>query len=185
MLSLKPVPCTRRSVPCQPRFPSPTPASLGRGDDTEKVGGFEAGPADERAIDIRQRQDLAGIVRFDRTPIKDADRPPAVAEAVGQTGRVYGRAPPGMSSLDAVSSRPDRPNRLVGDDQIGGRGAIRDRAGELPVEDGDASRRPAVPLPFRRCRGSTRSPARQPPRPWPAPGRRFRHGRRAARNGRR
>ena len=79
----------------------------------------------------------------------------------------------------------DRPDRLVGDHQIGAGGAVGQRAGELAADDIERLAGLALgPLSRRRRRSRSAPPARRPA-PWRAPGRRSRDGRRGARNGRR
>ena len=84
----------------------------------EEIRSLEAGAADQRPIDLGNAKQLLGIGRLDRSAIEDADRTALVAIAAlepfadktvdfGYIGRH--RRQPGA----------DRPNRLIGDDQIG------------------------------------------------------------------
>ena len=79
----------------------------------------------------------------------------------------------------------DRPDRLVGDHQIGGGRAVRQRAVELARRPRRASGRPRARLASRRRRRWRSAPPARRPAPWRAPARRFRDGRCGARNGRR
>src|SRR5438874_10243896 len=50
------------------------------GNDRAEVGGLEARAADQRAPDIRDCEDLAGVRRLHRAAIQNADSPPVGAE---------------------------------------------------------------------------------------------------------
>src|SRR5580704_250700 len=99
-------------------------ASLG---DRPEILGLEAGAADQRAVDLVEAEDLGGVLRVDRTAVKDArasgnltaDR----AMHAGHVGERWG--PPGA----------DRPDRLVGNDETRGVGALRHGAGELAEDN--------------------------------------------------
>ena len=106
------------------------------------------------------------------------------------------RVPAGMRRADRVvhlgdvvgrrrQAGADRPDRLVGDDQPRGVGAVGQRAGELRRDDVDARGRPRARRGSRRRRRSRRARRATPPRSWPARRRRSRRSRGAARNGRR
>src|SRR5881394_3761839 len=89
-----------------------SPASLGNG---PEIFGFEAGAADERAIDVVERQDLAGILRVDRAAVEDT-------RACGYAGADRGVH---FTDVGHCGGQPgaDRPDRLIGDDQRVGIGA--------------------------------------------------------------
>src|ERR1700692_4214903 len=83
----------------------------------QKRVGIEAGTADQRTIDVNDRQQFLGVRGFYRTTVKDARSRPHIAvtrhqppadEAVGLTDIFSCRRKPGA----------DRPNRLVSRDQV-------------------------------------------------------------------
>src|ERR1700736_3938628 len=114
---------TRRDISPDPRSPSPT--ALG---DRPEILDPEAGAADERAVDFAMRQDLGGVLRVDRAAVED----PSPGGDAGADRRVH---------LDDVGGRrgqpgADRPDRLIGNDQLVGAGTVRQRAGELRGNNG-------------------------------------------------
>ena len=49
-------------------------ALRGGANDFHEIGGFEAGAANERAVDIRLAEEFGGVIAFDRSAVQDADR---------------------------------------------------------------------------------------------------------------
>ena len=49
-------------------------ALRGGANDFHEIGGFEAGAANERAVDIRLSEEFGGVIAFDRSAVQDADR---------------------------------------------------------------------------------------------------------------
>src|SRR5580704_14498500 len=114
---------TRRDISPDPR--SPSPAGLG---DRPEILDLEAGAANERAVDFATRQDLGGVLRVDRAAVEDA----RAGGDAGANRRVY------LEDVGGRRGQPraDRPDRLIGDDQLVGGGPVRQRAGELRGNDG-------------------------------------------------
>ena len=47
---------------------------LGSGDDAQELVGLQAGPADQRPVDVGLGEQLGGVVRLDAAAVLDADR---------------------------------------------------------------------------------------------------------------
>src|SRR5436190_14136451 len=77
-----------------------SPACLGNG---PEIFGFEAGAADERAIDLVERQDFAGVLRVDRAAVED---PRAGGNAGADRGVHF--ADVGHRRSQPGTDRPDR-----------------------------------------------------------------------------
>ncbi len=98
--------------------------------DGPKPGRIQGRPAHEDTGDAGHGHDLGGVIGLDRAAVKDGDAArtqcrelaPDRGMALGDVGR-GGRA-----------ARADRPDRLVGDDGIVGRGTLGPAAGELVLE---------------------------------------------------
>src|SRR3954453_9631666 len=90
--------------------------SVCRVDDRCEVRGVKAGAADEGAVDVGQREQLGGVGGLDRAAVEDPDlvaRGAAGAEDVADEGaRVLGL----LGGRGAAGA--DRPDRLVGDDDV-------------------------------------------------------------------
>src|SRR6185312_14695939 len=102
--------------------------------DREEVRGFQAGAADQRAVDVDNRHQFRRVRRLDGTAIEDPHPGPLPLEA-----RHEGIPDKAMNLLDILSSRrqsgADRPDRLIGDHQIGRRRAVGQRSPELAAAD--------------------------------------------------
>src|SRR5207302_3413514 len=117
-----------------------------------EIVGVEARAANERAIDLGETEDRGGVLRVDRAAVKDA-RPQryAAADLGVHRGDVIDRAElPGAY----------RPDRLVGNDERGRGGGVRDRAGELRRHDFDFL--PSLTLPLRFADAPDRYQSRSP-----------------------
>src|SRR5690348_5718409 len=102
--------------------------------DRQKIRRLQARAADQRAVDVGDRHQFGRIRWFDGAAIEDAD-----LRALGlETAREL-IADEAMHLLDILrlrrQPRADRPDRLIGDHEIRGRGAIRQRALELGAAD--------------------------------------------------
>src|SRR5947209_7286665 len=108
------------------------PALPGSLCDAQEIVSLEARPADQCAIDIVDREELAGISGLDRAAVEHPDALPGRPEARHQP-----LADTPMDLGNIVCGRreagPDGPYRLVGDDEAGGACAVRQRAVELPI----------------------------------------------------
>src|SRR6516165_1892113 len=96
------------------------------GDRPETIG-VEACSADQRAIDLGQAKDARGVLRIDRAAVENprARRNARTNCGVHCRDVFQGRGKPGA----------DRPDRLIGDDEVIASGAVRDRSGELGRDD--------------------------------------------------
>ena len=117
--------------PASPRAPAVMP---GPADDAGHLVGLERGAADERAVDRRLGQELADVHRRDAAAVQHrhvagqpapAHRVEAGPDRVGHRRGVH---------AGRVAARADRPDRLVGDDEPGLRGAARLDPGERPAD---------------------------------------------------
>ena len=122
--------------------------------DRQEIRRLEAGAADQRAVDVGDRHQFGGVRWLDRAAIEDADLGPLALEAIGQ-----GIADKPVNLLDIGGRRgqpgTDRPDRLIGDHQIGRCRAIRQRSIQLAADRcGGSVRHRAAPasLRYRRSR---------------------------------
>ena len=112
-----------------------------------KASGSSARAAHQRAVDVRLRHQGVDVVGLHRPTVLDPDRRPLRrpkrscswprSEGVHVLGHLRGRGLAG----------PDRPDGLVGDDQLSGAG-VRDlgqAAGELAADHVEACARPRAP----------------------------------------
>src|SRR3972149_6071067 len=79
---------------------------------------LEACPADECTVDVRLRHQVGDVFRFDGPSVKNTDR-------IGGIGSPSFLQDPAQEGVDLLClfgggrlSRPDRPDRLVGDDDL-------------------------------------------------------------------
>src|SRR5581483_4393620 len=108
-------------------------ASAVNAGDRQKFFGCEARAADQGAVDIINRHQLRGVVRLHRSAIEDADLLCRLTIAGGE--RLANEAVHiGDVSRRWRQSGTDRPDRLVGDGEIGR--AVRRRTLDLPAHHG-------------------------------------------------
>src|SRR5262245_51786269 len=116
-------------------------ASAVRAGDRQELVGLQARAADQRAVDIGDVHELLGIHRLYRAAVEDADALPLRSEA-----RYEPLADKAVDFGDVARRRrkpaADRPNWLIGNDQVPGGRAVRDGAVELRAHHGE--RAPAV-----------------------------------------
>lgn len=98
---------------------------------TEEIGGLEARPANERAIDVLHTEQLDRVGRFDRPAVQNSHGPGLRAQLFAKLCadvRMGGR----HVLRGRRQSGSDRPDRLVGNDGVGCRGACRHGTVDLP-----------------------------------------------------
>ncbi len=104
--------------------------------------GGEAGAADQRAVHVAAGKRFGGVLRLDRAAIENADAAAEVAVALDQGG-----ADRAVHILDVVGrgdvARADRPDRLIGDDQLALLPRFGQRTGQLKGSLPDAASGPA------------------------------------------
>ena len=103
--------------------------------DRPKILGLEAGAADQAAVNIGQRDKLAGIVGFHGTAVQDTDTGGLLA-AQGLGKAVADQC---VDFLNLIIGRrttgADGPHRFIGNHRVGGVRRIRKRPGQLPFDD--------------------------------------------------
>src|SRR5215208_467374 len=114
--------------------------------DPQEIRRDEAGAADKRPVDVLNREQLLGVRWLDRAAVEDADAcrfglADDPAQLVAYEGVHLGnvcrrRGQPGA----------DCPNRLVGDHETGRARRLRNRAAQLPADDGERLTRLALAL---------------------------------------
>ena len=95
--------------------------------DRQEIRRFQAGAADQRAVDVGDRHQFLRVRGFYRAAIEDADLAALRLKAIGED-----TPDKPMNLLDICSRRrqpgADRPDRLIGHHQIGRGRAVRQRA---------------------------------------------------------
>ena len=126
----------------------------------------------------------AAFPRLDRAAIKKTHRLPFRTETAGEI-LAQGRVNLSHVVRGRRQAGPDRPDRLIGDDRVRGRGSVGHRAGELPGDDIEGRSGLALALALAEADDGDEP---GPPRGFPpsrAHPRRSRRGPRGVRNGRR
>ena len=102
--------------------------------DRKEIGRFQAGAADQRAIDVGDRHQFPRVRGFYRAAIENTDPGPLAVKSRSE------EFPDKLMNLLNIFGRrgqagADRPNRLIGHHQIVGPRAVRQRDVELPAAD--------------------------------------------------
>ena len=150
-----------------------------------KSSAFRLAPPTSAPSTLATRHQFRGVRRLHRAAVENADRlapPPPYRAASRLADEAVHLGDVGRGRRQAGADRPDR---LIGDHQVGAGRAIRQRAVELAAEHVERLAGVALGLASRRRRRSPSARRARRPAPWRAPARRFPCDRSAARNGRR